>query len=124
MIRLNACCRALPFAFAALLAACASKEPAAPTSMPDPPPAPKPAEVSPQRRAELHTERAAGYYERGQMDIALEELAESVKLYPNYAKTYNIYGLVYSVLGEDPKAEQSFRQALSLAPQDPEIRQN
>jgi type IV pilus assembly protein PilF len=58
------------------------------------------------------------------MDIALEELAESVKLYPNYAKTYNIYGLVYSVLGEDPKAEQSFRQALSLAPQDPEIRQN
>jgi len=124
MIRLNACCRALPFAFAALLAACASKEPAAPTSMPDPPPAPKPAEVSPQRRAELHTELAAGYYERGQMDIALEELAESVKLYPNYAKTYNIYGLVYSVLGEDPKAEQSFRQALSLAPQDPEIRQN
>src|SRR5260221_14730987 len=121
MTRLTAFCRALPFAPAALLAACASKDPAAPTSMPDPPPAPKPAEVSPLRRAELHTDLADSYYERGQMEIALEELAESAKLYPNYAKTYNIYGLIYSVLGEDAKAEQNFRQAISLAPQDPEI---
>jgi len=115
----------LPLAAAALLlAACASKEPAAPAREPEPPPPVKQQEVSPQRRAELHTELAAGYYERGQMDIAIDELNEAVKLEPNNAKTYNIYGLVYTVLGENAKAEQNFRRALTLAPQDSEARQN
>ena len=58
------------------------------------------------------------------MDIAIKELNESVKLEPNNAKTYNIYGLVYTVLGENAKAEQSFARALALAPQDSEARQN
>ena len=47
-----------------------------------------------------------------------------MKLDPNNAKTYNIYGLVYTVLGENAKAEQNFQRALALAPQDSEIRQN
>ena len=92
--------------------------------MPEPLPPPKPQEVSPQRRAEIHTELGAGYYERGQMDIAIEELNEAVKLDPNNAKAYNIFGLVYTVLGEDAKAEQNFQRALALAPHDPDIRQN
>ena len=60
---------------------------------------------------------AAGYYERGQMDVALEELNTAVKLDPNYAPAYNIYGLVYAMLGEDRKAEQNFERALQLAPE-------
>jgi len=114
--------RRLALAAALLVAACASKEPA-PPPQPEPPPV-KQQEVSPERRAELHTELAAGYYERGQMDVALDELNESVKLDANNAKTYNIYGLVYTVLGENAKAEQSFARALALAPQDSEIHQN
>jgi type IV pilus assembly protein PilF len=109
-------------AAALALAACASKEPA--PALPEPLPPPKVQEVSLQRRAELHTDLGAGYYERGQMDTALEELNEAVKLDPNYAKAYNIFGLVYSVLGENAKAEQSFQRALALAPLDPDIRQN
>jgi type IV pilus assembly protein PilF len=117
--------RCLSIAVAALLlAACASKEPAAPAREPEPLPPPKQQEVSPERRAELHTDLAAGYYERGQMDVALKELDEAVKLDPNKAKTYNIYGLVYTVLGENAKAEQNFHRALALAPQDSEARQN
>jgi type IV pilus assembly protein PilF len=119
--------RCLPFALAVavlLLSACASKEPTAPAREPEPPPPVKQQEVSPQRRAELHTDLAAGYYERGQMDVALNELNEAVKLEPNNAKAYNIYGLVYTVLGENAKAEQNFRRALTLAPQDSETRQN
>src|SRR4029079_19656394 len=85
---------ALAAILALLLAACASKDPAPHPSMPDPLPPAKPPEVSPQRRADLHTDLGAGYYERGQMDIALEELNEAVKIDPNYAKAYNIYGLV------------------------------
>jgi type IV pilus assembly protein PilF len=121
---MRSCCRRTVLALAALLVvACASKEPV-PAAPPEPPPPAKPQEVSPLRRAELHTELAAGYYERGQMDIALKELDEAVKLDPNNARSYNIYGLVYTVLGENAKAEQNFRQALTLSPNDSETRQN
>ena len=61
-------------------------------------------------RAQLHAEIAAGFYERGQMDVALQELDEAVKLDPKNAKIYNVYGLVYAMLGEDAKAERNFQQ--------------
>ncbi len=108
----------------AILVACSSapknKEPAPAEA---PPPA-KPAPVSLTERARIHTELGAGYYERGQMDVAIEELNEAVKLDPNRAGAYNIYGLVYAMMGENAKAEQNFQRALQLAPQDSEIRHN
>jgi len=113
---------AVAVCFAALVAGCGSN-PKSPTPEAQLPP-PRTAEVSPRERAKLHTELAAGYYERGQMDVALEELTESTKLDPDSAKTYNVYGLVYTVMGENAKAEQSFQRALQLAPQDSDIRHN
>lgn len=107
----------------ALVAGCSSTSKPTPPPQPELPPIKQP-EVSPQERARLHMELGAGYYERGQMDVALEELNEAVKLDPNNARTYNIYGLVYAWMGETAKAEQSFQRALGLAPQDPEIQQN
>jgi type IV pilus assembly protein PilF len=106
-----------------LVAACASKEPPVLPREPEPAPV-KPQEVSPQRRSELHTDLAAGYYERGQLNVALDEATEAVKLDPNNSRTYNIFGLVYAVLGENAKAEQNFAKAMALAPNDSEIRQN
>jgi len=100
-----------------------SKQPAAPPLPPIPPPAAiqeAPAPV----RAQLHAEIAAGYYERGQMDIALQELDTAVKLDPKNARIYNVYGLVYATLGEQAKAQANFQSALELAPNDSEIRQN
>ena len=75
-------------------------------------------------RARLHTDLGSGYYERGQMDVAIGELNTAVKLDPNYAPAYNIFGLIYAVLGEDSKAEQNFERALQLAPNNPDIRHN
>jgi type IV pilus assembly protein PilF len=72
----------------------------------------------------LHAEIAAGFYERGQMEVALQELDEAVKLDAKNAKIYNVYGLVYAVLGQDANAERNFQQAIALAPTDSEIRQN
>jgi len=86
--------------------------------------APQPQQTSPQDRARMHTDLAAGYYERGQMDVALDELSISVTLDANYAQAYNVYGLVYSVLGEDRKAEQNFERALQLAPDDSDTHHN
>lgn len=81
-------------------------------------------EATPRYKAELRTELAAGYFERGQYDVALEELGEAVKFDPTYPKLYSIFGLVYAELGDDPKAEANFKRALDLAPSDSEIRGN
>jgi len=75
-------------------------------------------------RAQLHAEIAAGFYERGQMEVALQELATATKLDAKNPKIYNVYGLVYAMLGEDSKATANFQTALELAPNDSEIRQN
>jgi type IV pilus assembly protein PilF len=105
-----------------LLAACSTKPPE-----PEPPPRQtligQPT-ASPLVRAQLHTELASGYYERGQMEIALTELNQAIALDPGYAQAYNIFGLVYATLGEDSKAQQNFTRALELAPNDSEIHQN
>ncbi len=112
-------------ALAAIVAGCesTSKTPAPPPtpSIPKPPPM---QEAPPAYRAQLHADIAAGFYERGQMKVALEELEEAVKLDPKNAKIYNVYGLVYAVLGEDANAERNFQQAIALGPNDSEIRQN
>jgi type IV pilus assembly protein PilF len=117
----------LVIAVALALAACASKAPApqaqTPPSGPDTTPV-KSQEATPQQRAKIRTDLAAGYYQRGQMDVALEELGNAKALDPGYPKIYDIYGLVYAMLGERAKAEESFRQALALAPDDSNIREN
>jgi type IV pilus assembly protein PilF len=105
-----------------VLAGCTTKQTV--QTAPEPVALPPPQPASPQVRAQLHTELGAGYYERGQMDIAIEELNLAVKADPNYAQAYNIFGLVYAVLGDDRKAEQSFAQALQLAPNDSDIHHN
>ena len=112
---------------AALLGGCASPPPITGTTaqrQSDPLPPVKPPETSPRDRAVLHAELGAGYYERGQMEIALEELNEAATLDPTNPRIYNIFGLVYAMLGDNPKAEQNFQRALALAPQDSEIRHN
>jgi len=114
----------LAASLAVVLGACTSAPTAGTQRPPDPPPAVKAQEATPQDRAILHVDLGAGYYERGQMDVALEELNEAAKLDPNNARIYNIYGLVYTMLGENPKAEQNFQRALSLAPQDSDVRHN
>jgi type IV pilus assembly protein PilF len=97
--------------------------PAAPRQ-PDPLPPVKTQEVSPKDRAALHAELGAGYYERGRMDVAIEELTEAQQLDPSNPKIYNYFGLVYTVLGDNAKAEQNFGRALQLAPQDSDVRHN
>jgi type IV pilus assembly protein PilF len=76
------------------------------------------------QRAQIRTDLAAGYYERGQLEIALEELGEAQRLDAGYPRIYNLYGLVYTMMGETQKAEENFRRAVSLAPTDSDIRHN
>jgi len=123
---------AAALAAASALAACQSNPFAPKPEVPPPAPQVQPAqapriqqqEATPRQRAETHVDLAVGYYERTQMDVALEELGIAEKIDATYPRIYNIYGLVYATIGELPKAETSFRRALELAPNDSEVRQN
>jgi len=81
-------------------------------------------ETPAQKLARVHTQLAAGYYARNQQNVALEELNEALKVDPKYAPAHNVLGLIYMELKEDAKAEQAFKKAIELAPQDPEVRNN
>jgi len=74
--------------------------------------------------ARIHTELGAGYYQRDQMGIALEEFTEATKIDPGYAQAYNGLGLVYGKLGEDAKADDSYTKSLQLEPGNPESHNN
>ena len=76
------------------------------------------------KRAQVRMELAAGYYGRGQMTIALDQVKLAIIADPTLAEAYNMRGLIYANLGDDKLAEESYRRALQLAPQDADSMQN
>lgn len=109
-------------AVAAALAGCAA--------VPDAGPALNPAvqttgEESKERlRARIHTELAAGYFELGNLGVALEEVKEALRADANYGPAYNVAGLVYAQLREDRLAEENFQRALRINPHDHDANHN
>ena len=74
--------------------------------------------------AKIHTELAAEYFYRGQLDVAIEEVTEALKAQSNYALAYNVLGLINMTLNENSKALDNFERAVRLAPRNSEIRNN
>jgi type IV pilus assembly protein PilF len=107
-------------AIALLIAGCAGREP--PPSADTGTMAGDPGD--PRNRARVHTELAAGYYERGSMGVALEELRQATAADSSYAPAYGLYGMVYMELRENTQAQDSFERALRIAPNDPDINHN
>jgi type IV pilus assembly protein PilF len=75
-------------------------------------------------RAKAHTDLAAAYYELGNMGVALEEARIALSADPNYAPAHNVMGLVSFELRDNAAAETSFKRAMTLAPQDPDVAHN
>src|SRR5690606_593333 len=73
------------------------------------------------RRARIRLELAAGYYQQRNYSVALDELRQALTIDPDYADAYGMLGLVYMELKESDLADQSFRKALALTPNDPEL---
>lgn len=82
------------------------------------------AEPEARTRARIHTELAAGYYELGNMSVALEEANIALRADAQYSPAYNVAGLIYSNLKEDQLAEQNFQQALSINALDSDANNN
>ena len=76
------------------------------------------------RRAELRTQLASEYYQRGNFVVALEETRQAEKNDASYHQAYNVRALVYMELREDALARQAFEKALSIAPNDPDVMNN
>lgn len=77
-----------------------------------------------QSRAKVHTELGALYFADGRAAVALEEARIALSVDSSYAPAYNLLGLVHMSLNEPKLAEENFRQALRIAPGDPEINNN
>ena len=75
-------------------------------------------------RARIHTELAAAYFQAGNMAVALDEIRIALEAESNYVQAFNVRGLIHARLKENAKAEEDFRKALSLAPNDPEVNNN
>lgn len=76
------------------------------------------------QRAKAHTDLAAAYYELGNMGVALEEVRIALAADPNYAPAHNVAGLVNFELRDNAGAEASFKRAMALAPNDPDVAHN
>jgi len=81
-------------------------------------------ESNQQMRARVHTELASGYYELGNIGVALEEVNIAMRADPNYGPAHNVAALVYARLKDDRLAQQSFERALSINPLDSDANNN
>ena len=76
------------------------------------------------RRARVRLELASGYYARGQLETALDEVKLVLAVKPDLPDAYNLRGLIYQSLGDDRLAEENFKRALQLSPRDPDVMHN
>lgn len=75
-------------------------------------------------RAKIHTELASLYLEHNKLAIALDEIRIAVQSDKGYAPAYALRGLIHFQLRDTNAADEDFRQAIALAPNDPEIANN
>ena len=71
-----------------------------------------------ERRARVRMELASGYFSRGQLETALDEVKLAIAAKSDIAEAYNLRALIYAAMGEDRLAEDSFARALQLNPRD------
>lgn len=66
------------------------------------------------QRAQIHTDLGSQYLSVGNIGVALDEFNTAIASEKRYVPTYYLLGLTYMELKEDAKAEEFFKQAISL----------
>lgn len=74
--------------------------------------------TSPIRAAEIHTRLGVGYLARGELQIAMENLETALRHDPRHTPAHVTLASIYERLGNARQAENHFRQADRLAPND------
>ena len=114
--------RLLPVLACLLLAACATSTGTAPAA--DREIKTESDQTDADRRAGIRLELAQGYFSRGQFTTALDELKLALQIKPDLREAVNLRGLIYAAMGDYPLAEDSFRRALAVYPNDPDTLHN
>jgi tetratricopeptide (TPR) repeat protein len=65
---------------------------------------------------EARMERGREYFRHGELDKALVDFKEASKMLPNSAEPLIFEGLCYDKMGQQPKAEAAWRDAVRVAP--------
>jgi len=73
-------------------------------------------EAQKEHLAELHTQIAIAYMEKGDYELAQERLDRVLAIRPDYPNAYNALGSLYQRLSQSGKAERHYRRAISLNP--------
>jgi len=97
-------------ALGSAISACGT--PATPTPVPE---TPTPA-ASPTPSASDHIDTGVEYAEQGQLDEAIAEYQEAIKLEPDNADAHRNLGTAYGEQGEWEEAAAAYEQAIELAP--------
>ncbi len=77
-----------------------------------------------QKRAAIRLQLASGYYQQGQLDVALDEVKQALQADPELADGYGMRALIYMAMGQNALAEDNFLRALKLAPRQPDLSNN
>lgn len=74
--------------------------------------------VSPVRAAEVNTRLGVGYFERGDIQIAMQKLEQAVRQDPEHVPAHLALGIVYQSIDRNEKALEHLKTAVRLAPED------
>jgi type IV pilus assembly protein PilF len=77
-----------------------------------------------EKRAAIRLQLAIGYFQDGKKEVALDEVKQAIAINPDFADAYGVRALIYSQIGENALAEESYVRALKLAPRNPELANN
>lgn len=77
-----------------------------------------------QKRAQIRLQLAVSYYEAGQTTTALDEVKQALQIDPTLADAHSMRALIYMDMGETALAEESFKRAMALAPNNPDFANN
>ncbi len=76
------------------------------------------------KRARIRMELAVGYFEQGKTNIALDEIKQVIISDPSFPDAYGLRGLIYMRMNDMAQAEDSFKRAIALNPQDANAHHN
>lgn len=76
------------------------------------------------KRAAIRLQLAVGYYQDGKYEIALDEVKQAIAIKPQSADAYGVRALVYTAMGENRLANESYQRALKIAPGNPDLSNN
>jgi type IV pilus assembly protein PilF len=76
------------------------------------------------RRADAHLQLALAYYQQTQWQVALDEVTLALRAMPQLPDALSMRGLIYMASGRRDLAGADFRQALQIAPEQPDYLNN